>query len=614
MSQQINPVAVRDTVLDLDDKINFAVKRSGQNITIQKYPANSATATQHVYSVQVPSTSTIVSRNLTWGCDVTFAIAGTPGAGEFLVNLSQVNAGTPGGTANWFGADGLAPFPISQMCTNMSCQINNTTVSVPLQRILDPLLRAVDKKYFERWNSTTPTQLDKYGSYSQAILQRINTAGGTFVPAAPPGLNTINLQSSRQPAFNSPFNTFQDSNCNNNEVPRNSFKIKAIYSIAAGVRVAPVAGDGATGQIVYVNVELREPLFLSPFLFGEDVDQPGLSGLTQLNFTMQMDPNAVRAWRWYNDPNTFNKTITVSYDQAACYIEALYYTPKPSDMIPATIVTPLATYTQYQLPATAVLQTGIAGVQTSNSIMLNSYPDKVFIYVDDAQKYVVPAGTGILLNANGNGIPDHYATITGIDITLNNQSGIMSTFSLEQLYKASVKSGSQQTFAEFSGLQQQWLTANVNLGGVAQYTPTCGSVLMLNFGDIISIAQDYYAPGSLATAQFQVRVNYVNNQNQPITPQLNLIMMYSGILSTSNGASSAYTSGVLTKENVLNAAAVPRPMNDAQLHRYVGSGLLSDLKSIATSALPMLKSQVLAPAVQQLGSMALDRISRKLKA
>lgn len=51
MSQQINPVAVRDVVLELDDKINYAVHRSAESISIQRYPANSATASQHVYSI-----------------------------------------------------------------------------------------------------------------------------------------------------------------------------------------------------------------------------------------------------------------------------------------------------------------------------------------------------------------------------------------------------------------------------------------------------------------------------------------------------------------------------------------------------------------------------------
>jgi len=615
MSQQINPFAVRDVVLDLDDKINYAVFRSGQNITVQRYPANSATSSQHVYAIQVPSTSTIMSRNLVWGAKFSITVEGTVGLGEYLVNLSQVNY-VPGGTqvGEFFGADCFAPFPLNQLCTNMAITINNTSVSLPVNQVLDPLLRAVDKKHFERYNGTTPTQLDKYGAYSQALCQQITGAGTAgAVPAA--GVPVDQLQSIVIPTFNSPFNTFDDSNCNNNEVPRNAFKLVSVLGNTAGT----AANQAKT---VVLTIQVREPVFVSPFLFGDSTDEPGLSGLVQVNVTCQLDAQAKRAFRWVCDAQTLNKRITsVTFDQPECYMEAMYYTPKPSDMIPATIVTPLATYTQYQLPAAGTVASGVTGQRLiSNSIMLNSYPDKVFVYVDNANKQQInptPA-TPLASNLYANGLPDAYATIEKVIVTLNNQSGILSTFDATQLFRASIKSGSQQTFAEFSGLQTEWASANVvdTTAGTNpdEFITTCGSVLMLNFSDVINIAQDYYAPGSLSTCQIQIEVFYSNYQSYSILPQLNLIMMYSGILSTANGASSAYTSGVLTKENVLNAAAVPKPMNSDKLARYVGAGLKSSLKSIATSILPFLKRELLAPAVEHLGSQAVSRLSRKLKA
>ena len=131
MSQQVFPVAVRDEVLNLDDKINYAVLRSGQNISVQKYPAASATPQQLVFNVQVPSTSTIVSRNAALGSTFDVTVAGTPAVGEYLVNFSQYNIlGGAGGTVVYQGADCFAPFPINQMITNASLQINNTTVSL----------------------------------------------------------------------------------------------------------------------------------------------------------------------------------------------------------------------------------------------------------------------------------------------------------------------------------------------------------------------------------------------------------------------------------------------------------------------------------------------------
>lgn len=88
--------------------------------------------------------------------------------------------------------------------------------------------------------------------------------------------------------------------------------------------------------------------------------------------------------------------------------------------------------------------------------------------------------------------------------------------------------------------------------------------------------------------------------------------MYSGILSTSNGSSSAFTSGILTKENVLSAMAVPRPITTEKLARYVGSGLMSSLKSLARAALPEVAHQ-LAPGVEKLGQEAASKLARKMR-
>jgi hypothetical protein len=126
------------------------------------------------------------------------------------------------------------------------------------------------------------------------------------------------------------------------------------------------------------------------------------------------------------------------------------------------------------------------------------------------------------------------------------------------------------------------------------------------------IIQDYYAPGSLSTAQFQIRVTFTNNTQATIQPQLTLLMMYSGILSTSNGSSSAYTSGILTKENVLSSMAVPHPITTEKLQRYIGGGLMSSMKALARSALPVV-ARDLAPGVEKLGQDVVSKLARKMR-
>jgi len=114
--------------------------------------------------------------------------------------------------------------------------------------------------------------------------------------------------------------------------------------------------------------------------------------------------------------------------------------------------------------------------------------------------------------------------------------------------------------------------------------------------------------GSLTTTQFQVKVDCVNNLLNNIQPQLNVMFLYSGILSTTNGNSSSYLNGVLTRNDVLNAAAAPH-MAKSELVRYVGNGVFSDMKAMASNYLPMAKQLLQSgDKYSKLGAQALDTI------
>ena len=72
--------------------------------------------------------------------------------------------------------------------------------------------------------------------------------------------------------------------------PRGSYVIKRIYN-AAGL--IPAVGDA----IVYVDVEITEPLLISPFVFGAPENKAGFYGITNMNFQMNTAANTNRAWR-----------------------------------------------------------------------------------------------------------------------------------------------------------------------------------------------------------------------------------------------------------------------------------------------------------------------------
>jgi hypothetical protein len=85
---------------------------------------------------------------------------------------------------------------------------------------------------------------------------------------------------------------------------------------------------------------------------------------------------------------------------------------------------------------------------------------------------------------------DSFLAIRGISIQFNNQSGILSTSSPQDLFRYSCESGSNQSWEEFYGIANK---ANGDPTQGSLPVPTTGSLLCLEFGRHIQINDDYYA-------------------------------------------------------------------------------------------------------------------------
>ena len=97
----------------------------------------------------------------------------------------------------------------------------------------------------------------------------------------------------------------------------------------------------------------------------------------------------------------------------------------------------------------------------------------------------------------------------------------------QQLHANSVLSGlNNMSFDEFKGAAisvagrgpsisaplepYSGLGASPGRAGIKQI-PTKGSILVLNFGEVIQLTDEYYAPGSLGTFNLRVQLEVVNN-------------------------------------------------------------------------------------------------------
>ena len=80
--------------------------------------------------------------------------------------------------------------------------------------------------------------------------------------------------------------------------PRGSFMIDKIYTSADNRLIANSVPTEGSSE-VYVQVTVKEPLCLSPFLVGADCEghPPGIYGINNMNLTVNFLPSANRAWR-----------------------------------------------------------------------------------------------------------------------------------------------------------------------------------------------------------------------------------------------------------------------------------------------------------------------------
>jgi hypothetical protein len=529
MSADIKKVLVLDDRLNCTDQITYAVMQGAQSMNPAPFQAVSQTVSSHTYNIQVPSETTIIDRRVLWNSTVVLKIDGTPPAGQYNVNYGITDA--------------LAPFPLHQLVSVMTAQINNNSVSLNVRDVIASLLRFHDRRELARYNGTTPTAFDTYQSYADGV-----------------GAN------------NNPLGAFQNAT-DNDLVSRGSWVVDYIGE-NADTSTAPnvqTIGD-ATARTTYVKFTVAEPLLISPFLWADPkANSQGIFGVQNMNFQFSMG-DATRVWRSAGGA----KTVTcVSYTNSQLLFNFL--SPHPSQLLASRNVVPYAEFPRYITAFGDSLSAGASKSFRSSTIQLNVIPDKLIVFVRKSIGSQTSTDTDSFLALN---------PANPISINFNNVSGILSSASLQDLYRYSVENSSNQSWYEFSGYANLANQAT----GCGSKKPLSGSLLVLEFGKDIPLQEQYYAPGSLGSFSLQVNLNCVNQSASAVaTQELVIITMNSGVMALERGSASVFT-GLLTKSDVLEVAS-QTPYYRADAVRMVGGGFMDSLKSLVGKVLPYLMPQ-----------------------
>ena len=131
-----------------------------------------------------------------------------------------------------------------------------------------------------------------------------------------------------------------------------------------------------------------------------------------------------------------------------------------------------------------------------------------------------------------------------------------------------------------------------------KYISTTGSVLVLNFGEVIQLTDAYYAPGSLGSFNLQITLDVRNNHQDDWVAnsyEMVIIPLNSGTFVNERGTSSTFSS-LLTRQEVLDSLQ-QQAYSNHQIKRMIGGGFLDNLRSSlgwvrskANSILPHVKN------------------------
>jgi hypothetical protein len=527
MSADIKKVLVLDDRLNCSDQITYAVNQGAQSMNPAPFQAVSQTVSSHTYNIQTPSEQTVIDRRVLWQSTVRMTVVGTPTIGNTNINYGVT--------------DSLAPFPLHQLISVATAQINNNSVSLNVRDVLAPLLRFHDRRELARYNGMTPTAVDNYFRYSDGVG-----------------------------AVNNPLGAFQNVS-DNDLVPRGAWVLdylgeNADYTTANGTQT--VSPNGATQYTTYIQFTVAEPLLISPFIWADPKsNNQGFFGIQNMVLQFSMG-DATRVWR---TASSWAKTATVqSYTNSQLLFNFL--SPHPSQLLASRNVVPYMEFPRYITSFATSLTSGSTSTFRSSTIQLNVIPDKLILFVRK------PIGSQTSADS------DSFLALSAsnpLSINFNNVSGILSSATREDLYRYSIENGSNQSYYEFTGY------ANVanQITGSGNRRALSGSLLVLEFGKDIPLQEQYYAPGSLGSFSLQVNLNVFNQGSATLTSEeLVIITMNSGVFVVERGSSSIFT-GLLTKSDVLEVAS-QTPYYKADAVRMVGGGFLDSLKSIVGKILP----------------------------
>jgi hypothetical protein len=468
------------------------------------------------FSCPPPSGGIIVDRKVYITLPIRLTLTGVAPVGQPLIQPNR---------------DAPRAYPISSSIDTLQVSINNQSVSVNMSDIIQALLHYnTDEDLSNAEYSMTPNLLDQSQSYNDLFGTSRN-----------------------------PLSSYGDSNDKSMQA-RGAFPFRIVSN--------PLFVSGTVTAVV--DMVVTEPIFLSPFYFGES-NGAGFYNVNTMDFNFTfLGAAGNRMWSHNNAggvsinsiQSSFNGfTPAFSYPSNQPLLLFNYITPNETSVIPYNMPITYPYFDIQRYPTDFQNSMAAGSIQTisSNNIQLNSIPRRMYVYVRERNQD--------LYNTSHN--PDTYFSIENISIQFQNKNGLLASASKHQLYEMSVKNHCDLSWNQWSG------GPVFPTGSFASQFGTVGSILCVEFATDIGL-DSLEAPGKLGQYMLQLNVNAQNIANRSIQPTLYVVVVSEGTFTIEGLGRASTNIGVISSEDILMAQQKPG-INYADIESVNGGNFLSGL-------------------------------------
>jgi hypothetical protein len=502
------------------ERHQYGVLSSGNENNFRQFPSSSFSNSTIDWTCNPPSSTTFVNRRafkqMTW--QLTF-IGQSGGPGQTLLQCAGLQPGVAGNNAYY---DSPRCQPLANVVTTETVTING----VPFAQNSGRFFRGLTRYFNTPQNqdgaaSMTPSMTDQFQSYAEG-------AGTNRDPLAGYDHNPL-------------------------QCPRGGF---------VGCTVLRNDSTGNPGDTAIVQLIATEPIYVSPFLFGEFEEETAFIGIQTMSVNMLLGGLGSSAFSglvgslWSHSSASPSTITSASANLLNATLLFNYITPDLSQAMPSLMNYPMYQPNYYQSISFGSSAPGSNQQYTMSTITLSSIPNRVYVWVgpeDSLYSYLSS---------------DVYFGITQVQIIFENRPVIMSQATVQDLYQMSSRNGLQGSF-------RQW-------------TRDVGSVLCIQWGTDFPLMPNQ-SPGLRGRFDLQLLVNATNLSGNTYAAQsLNVLVISEGVATISNNTA-IQTLGVLNPEDVFAAKqSVPvkfSPGDNVYGGRFKFADVLSFLKKAARSVI-----------------------------